>query len=160
MAKLDRAEALGCEVRDRRLNESLVDSGSNHWGARSLRKHPARLFAADTLVVLDWLGDAAGRRAMVASAPVSCHARDSSPDNRASTIKAAGPARDPGWVGVVKQSRSHGFTSSAGWNARWTWPGNYRGLHCINDGVWRSLASAPALGAGGREFESRRPDES
>jgi hypothetical protein len=25
-------------------------------------------------------------------------------------------------------------------------------------GAWRSLASAPALGAGSREFESRRPD--
>jgi hypothetical protein len=27
------------------------------------------------------------------------------------------------------------------------------------DGMWRSLVSAPALGAGGREFESRHPDQ-
>jgi hypothetical protein len=26
-------------------------------------------------------------------------------------------------------------------------------------GMWRSLVSAPALGAGGREFESRHPDQ-
>ena len=28
----------------------------------------------------------------------------------------------------------------------------------LPDGAWRSLASAPALGAGGRGFKSRRPD--
>ena len=27
------------------------------------------------------------------------------------------------------------------------------------NGAWRSTASAPALGAGGPEFKSRRPDE-
>ena len=27
------------------------------------------------------------------------------------------------------------------------------------NGAWRSLASAPALGAGGRQFESDRPDQ-
>ena len=28
----------------------------------------------------------------------------------------------------------------------------------FNGGVWRSLVSAPALGAGGRRFESSHPD--
>lgn len=28
----------------------------------------------------------------------------------------------------------------------------------VNGGAWRSWISAPALGAGGPEFESRRPD--
>ncbi len=28
----------------------------------------------------------------------------------------------------------------------------------VHGGMWRSLVSAPALGAGGREFESRHPD--
>ena len=34
-------------------------------------------------------------------------------------------------------------------------------LYCSDlsiNGAWRSLASAPALGAGGREFKSLRPD--
>ena len=28
----------------------------------------------------------------------------------------------------------------------------------LKNGAWRSLASAPALGAGGRRFKSSRPD--
>src|SRR5580698_8916581 len=40
-------------------------------------------------------------------------------------------------------------------------PGNLAGQisYGRSNGMWRSLVSAPALGAGGREFESRHPDQ-
>ncbi len=42
--------------------------------------------------------------------------------------------------------------------SRCTGPERTVGRYALADGKWRSLASAPALGAGGRGFESRLPD--
>ena len=42
--------------------------------------------------------------------------------------------------------------------SRRTGPERTVGRYALADGKWRSLASAPALGAGGRGFESRLPD--
>jgi hypothetical protein len=64
--------------------------------------------------------------------------------------------------GICRRRRAPTATSTTG-NRRWLSqpPRRHHGQvsYGRSYGMWRSLVSAPALGAGGREFESRHPDQ-